>query len=265
VSLSDWLRPALAAAESGGRILTSYQGKLENIRSKSCDNDTVTEADLASEAVILEQLKAAFPEHGFLGEETGEHLADSPYVWAIDPLDGTINYAHNLPFYCVSIGLLEAGEPVLGVIHAPALNETYLAVKGSVPTLNGQPMQVSGIDTLARSLLATGFPYDRAQNPDNNYREFMHLANHCHDVRRPGAAALDLAYIACGRFEGFWENHLHAWDMVAGAAMILAAGGKVSAYDGGPFDPMSRAIVASNGLIHNELVSGLQQVRRNKV
>ncbi|MEZ0367922.1 MAG: inositol monophosphatase family protein [Candidatus Sericytochromatia bacterium] len=260
-SLDGWLETASQAAAAGGRILNDIQGKLERVRSKSCENDLVTEADERSEETILGLLRQAFPEHGFLAEESGEHAADSAYVWAIDPLDGTVNYAHNLPFYCVSIGLLENGIPVLGVVHAPALNETYLAVRGQQATLNGRPIQVSSAPLLKQGLLATGFPYQRATLADNNYKEFIHFANLCQDIRRPGAAALDLAYVACGRFEGFWEHHLHPWDVVAGAALITAAGGKVSAYDGGPLDALSGQIVASNGLIHAQMVEALREVR----
>lgn len=256
-----WLDLAFRAALSAGELLAHTQGKLAHIRSKSCENDLVTEADVASEKLILSMLQAALPEHGFLAEESSAHNASADYVWAIDPLDGTVNYAHNLPFYCVSIGLMHQGVPLLGVIHAPALRETYSAIATEVACLNQVPIQVSLTEKMKQGLLATGFPYERAVIADNNYKEFLYFANHCQDIRRPGAAALDLAYVACGRFDGFWEHNLHAWDMVAGAAIILAAGGRISNYEGGPFDPLSRRIVASNGRIHDEMLAGLQAVR----
>ncbi len=267
-TLNAWLKQANDAALIGGRILLDYQDKLEHIRSKSCDNDLVTEADVASETAILGLMQKAFPEHAFLAEESVQELnqqINARYVWAIDPLDGTVNYAHGLPFYCVSIGLLDRKQnlPVLGVIYAPALNEIYLTVQGGPVLLNGRPVSVSTADSLARSLLATGFPYQRAIIEDNNFKEFFHFARLAQDVRRPGAAALDLAYVACGRFEGFWENHLHPWDIVAGAALVLSAGGQVSAYDGSPLEALSGQIVASNGLIHKQLLTEMQTVRKS--
>lgn len=264
--LTAWLAQAHNAALVGGRILMSYHGKLERVRSKSCDNDLVTEADVASEQAILNLLRPAFPDHAFLAEESANddsQLGSARYVWAIDPLDGTVNYAHGLPFFCVSIGLIDRQQnlPVLGVIHAPALNETYTAIQGGSALLNGKPVNVSLADTLTRSLLATGFPYQRAVLEDNNYKEFLYFASHAQDIRRPGAAALDLAYVACGRFEGFWEHHLHPWDIVAGAALILSAGGQVSAYDGASLDLLSGQIVASNGHIHTQMLEALKLVR----
>lgn len=260
--LSAWLGLARQAALMGGEILLPYQSRLERISSKSCENDLVTEADVASETAILAFLRAQLPEHAFLAEESATSLSgEARYVWAIDPLDGTVNYAHGSPFYCVSIGLLDQGRPVLGVVHAPALNETWLALKGGPATLNGREVRVMDAPRLKDGLLATGFPYQRASLVDNNYKEFLHFANLCQDIRRPGAAALDLAYVACGRFIGFWENHLNPWDLVAGAALIEAAGGRVSAYDGGPLDALSGEIIASNGQVHDEMIREMAIVR----
>lgn len=259
--LANWLELAIETALASGEILLQAQHQLSQIRSKSCDNDLVTEADIASEKQILGRLQAALPEHRFLAEESGEHAANSDYVWAIDPLDGTVNYAHQTPFFCVSIGLLHRGRPVLGVVHAPALRETYTALVGQGAFLNQQPMQVSRAETIRQSLLATGFPYRRAEMVDNNYKEFFHFANLCQDIRRPGAAALDLAYVASGRFEGFWDHNLHPWDVVAGAALVLEAGGRVSDYGGAPFDGLSGRIVASNAFIHDEMLTELKAVR----
>lgn len=261
--LSDWLELAIEVALASGDLLARTQDKLAHIRSKSCDNDLVTEADEASERLILSRMTQVLPDHSFLAEESGGQQRDSDFVWAIDPLDGTVNYAHQLPFYCVSIGLLYQGRPVLGVIHAPALNETYTALAGGGAFRNRTPIRVSAAAHLKDGLLATGFPYRRAELPDNNYREFLAFSDRAQDLRRPGAAALDLAYVACGRFDGFWEHHLHPWDMVAGAALVSEAGGRVSGYDGEAFDALSGRIVASNGGLHAEMLALLQQTRKD--
>ncbi|MGV3524273.1 MAG: inositol monophosphatase family protein [Candidatus Sericytochromatia bacterium] len=253
---------AVRLAQAGAAELLHYFGQLEAIRSKSTLGDWVTEADEASERAILELLRQEVPDHGVLAEESGRHSQDSPYLWVIDPLDGTVNYAHQLPFYCVSVGLLYAGEPVVGVILAPRLDECFVAAKGLGASLNGRPIRVSEAPNLERSLLATGFPYRKNETPDNNVAEFLHLLTRCQDIRRPGAAALDLAYVACGRFAGFWESHLNAWDVVAGAVLVSEAGGSVSAYSGGPLDPLSGEIVSSNGHVHEALVGAIQTARQ---
>lgn len=260
-NLGPWLETARQAALAGGQILSELQGRVAYVRAKSNANDLVTEADERSEAAILKLMREALPEHSFLAEESGAYRQESDYLWAVDPLDGTTNYAHNLPFYCVSIGLLYQGQPLLGVIYAPALHETYCGIVGQQASLNQQPIKVSQTAELSQSLLATGFPTRRASLEDNNFAEFMHFARHAQDIRRPGAAALDLAYVACGRFEGFWENHLSAWDIVAGSAIVQAAGGQISAYDGGPLQALSGQIVASNGLIHTQMLEALKAVR----
>lgn len=260
--MSPWLELAVRAARAGGQHLLEHLGQLQDVRVKSASGDLVTEADLASEKAILEVLRREVPEHGILAEESGAHNANqSEYLWAIDPLDGTLNYAHAFPFFCVSIGLLKHNTPILGVIYAPALNELFQAEVGQGATRNGQPLQVSAVNTLEQSFLATGFPYTRGQIEDNNYKEFMYFGNRCQDIRRPGSAALDLANVACGRFDGYWERHLNPWDLVAGAAIILAAGGQISSYSGEVFDPHSGEIVASNGALHAQLIEGLQEVR----
>lgn len=280
--LQHFLKVATVAAQAGGDLLMAHRGALSQVRVKSASGDLVTEADLASEHAILTYLKTAFPEHAILAEESGAHQAVSDfengstdYLWAIDPLDGTLNYAHGLPFFCVSIGLLIQGKPRVGVVYAPALGTLYT---GIVPTLsaerasdrasadealafcNGKAIHVSVADTLKESLLATGFPYHRSELSDNNYAEFMYFADRTQDIRRPGAAALDLCFVASGCYEGYWEQYLNPWDVVAGAAIVEAAGGQVTAYDGSAFDPHSGAVVASNGHIHPVLIEGLERV-----
>lgn len=263
-ALHTYLELATRAAQAGGQILRKHLGHLQQIRTKSAAGDLVTEADEASEKAILALLQAEVPEHGILAEESGQYSPEADYLWAIDPLDGTLNYAHQVPFFCVSIGLLYRLEPVLGVVYAPRLDELFQGIPGQGAWLNGEPIAVSDVQHLQQAFLATGFPYRKAELPhDNNYPEFMHLADRCQDVRRPGSAALDLCYVACGRFDAFWERHLNPWDVSAGAALVRAAGGTVSAY-AGPLDPHSGEILASNGAVHAQMQAELKQVRQAK-
>ena len=255
------LATAVKAAQAGGEQLLAYQGKLSRVRAKSSSGDLVTEADEASEAAVLSVIRSAYPLHAILAEESGLSAEGHEYMWSVDPLDGTLNYAHGLPFFCVSIGLLHHHQPILGVIWIPRLNELFCAAQGLGATLNDEPIQVSEATTLSQSLLATGFPYRKRELTDNNYAEFCYLADLTQDIRRPGSAALDLAYVACGRFEGFWEQHLNSWDITAGAILVREAGGQVSGYDGGPLQHRSGQIIATNGHIHAPLQQALQQVR----
>lgn len=270
--LKHYLQVATAAAQAGGALLMQHRGALSQVQVKSASGDLVTEADLASEQAILNHFRATLPAHAILAEESGAHPADTgdagaDYLWAIDPLDGTLNYAHGLPFFCVSIGLLIQGKPRVGVVYAPALGNLYTGIvapedssAASFALCNGTALQVSVADHLKESLLATGFPYHRSELSDNNYAEFMYFADRTQDIRRPGAAALDLCFVASGCYEGYWEQYLNPWDVVAGAAIVEAAGGRVSAYNGEELDPYSGAIVASNGQIHPLLIAGLQAV-----
>lgn len=257
----ELLKIATLAAKAGGEQLLAYQGKLKNIRDKSRPGDLVTEADLASEEAVLEIIQKEVPDHGILAEESGLHESKSDYLWAIDPLDGTVNYAHQFPFYCVSIGVLYKKQPIVGVILAPYYNELFQGAKGEGATLNGVPVQVSSCKTLDKSLLITGFAYNRNDTEDNNYKEFVHLSGLSHGIRRPGAAALDLAYLASGRAEGFWERFLNPWDVAAGAIILQEAGGQVSAYDNSPLDVFAEEILATNGLIHKALSEEIMGVR----
>ena len=262
--MSPYLDLAVRAARVGGQHLLAHLGQLENVQTKTASGDLVTEADLASEKAILALLQSEVPEHSILAEESGSHQSDSDYLWAVDPLDGTLNYAHAFPFFCVSIGLLYQGQALLGVVYAPALDELFKAEVGKGAWLNDKSLAVSQVDNLQQSFLATGFPYLRGQMEDNNYKEFMYFGNRCQDIRRPGSAALDLANVACGRFDGYWEKHLNPWDLVAGAALVIAAGGQVSNYQGQAFDPHSGEIVASNTSLHQALVQGLNEVDQTR-
>ncbi len=256
--LQNLLEIATEAALAAGAVLQSFCGKLSEIQEKGRSGDLVTEADKASEAVILEILNRHVPDHAILAEESGKlGNASSKYLWAIDPLDGTTNYAHQYPFACVSIGLLIEGIPQIGVIFDPFHDELFRAAKGLGATRNRRAIEVSQISELTKSLLVTGFAYDRRETTDNNYAEFCHLTHLTQGVRRSGSAALDLAHVACGRLDGYWERGLSPWDVAAGVVILSEAGGQVTAYDGSPFEINSGRVLATNGKIHAELSDAL--------
>lgn len=255
-----WLEIATEAALAAGNLIASLFGHLEEIREKGQAGDLVTEADQKAEALILEILGRHCPGHAILAEESGyQGEADAPYLWAIDPLDGTTNYAHGYPVACVSIGLLINGVPEVGVIYNPFRRELFCGAVGLGATLNRVPTGVSQTATLAQSLLVTGFAYDRRQTQDNNYAEFCHLTHLTQGVRRSGSAAIDIADVACGRLDGYWERGIKAWDIAAGVVILREAGGRVSAYDGGALDLKSGRILATNGHLHQELSQALAQ------
>jgi myo-inositol-1(or 4)-monophosphatase len=261
-SLDHFLDIATEAALAAGAVLQKYWGNLETVREKGRPGDLITEADAAAEAVVIKILNRHFPDHQILAEESGKQgNQTSQYLWAIDPLDGTTNYAHQYPFFATSIGLLEDGIPQVGVIFDPFRQELFRAAKGLGATLNRQPIHVSTTSTLANSLLVTGFAYDRRETIDNNYAEFCHLTHLTQGVRRAGAASLDLAYVACGRLDGYWERGLSPWDITAGVVLVEEAGGKVTAYDQKPFDLFSGRILATNGNIHDALSTELLNVK----
>jgi myo-inositol-1(or 4)-monophosphatase len=260
--LQRYLDIATEAALAGGGVLQAYWGKLEQIREKGRPGDLVTEADAAAEAAVLAVLNRHVVDHRILAEESGYQGADdSSYLWAIDPLDGTTNYAHQYPFCATSVALLYRRVPVVGVIFDPFHQDLFRAAQGLGATRNRQPIQVSNTATLAQSLLVTGFAYDRRETPDNNYAEFCHLTHLTQGVRRGGAAAIDLAYLACGRLDGYWERGLSAWDLAAGVVLVQEAGGQVTAYDQGPFDLFSGRILATNGHLHAALSQTLLAIK----
>ncbi|NJN57389.1 MAG: inositol monophosphatase [Leptolyngbyaceae cyanobacterium SL_5_9] len=253
---------ATEAALAGGAVLQAYWGKLEEIQEKGRPGDLVTEADKASEAAVLDVLRRHLPDHAILAEESGQlGEATSEYLWAIDPLDGTTNYAHQYPFYSVSVGLLVEGTPQVGAIFDPFHADLFRAAKGLGATRNRRPISVSKAAELGKSLLVTGFAYDRRETPDNNYAEFCHLTHLTQGVRRGGSASIDLAYIACGRLDGYWERGLSPWDMAAGVILVEEAGGQVTAYDESPFVINSGRILATNGRIHQALSQELLKAK----
>ncbi|MBD2576985.1 inositol monophosphatase family protein [Oscillatoria sp. FACHB-1406] len=258
--LQTFLEIATIAAQAAGAVLRDCRGKLQNIEEKGGGGDLVTEADKQSEAAILQVLGRHVPEHRILAEESGKlGNIDSDYLWAIDPLDGTTNYAHNYPVACVSIALLIAGEPQIGVIYDPFADELFQAATGLGATLNRRPIRVSQTQSLEKSLLASGFAYDRRETSDNNYAEFCYLTHLTQGVRRAGSAALDLAAVACGRYDGYWERGIKAWDIAAGVVLVREAGGKVTAYDESPLNIDSGRVLATNGGIHSALSRALAE------
>ncbi|WP_017659711.1 inositol monophosphatase family protein [Baaleninema simplex] len=260
--LPVFLDIATEAALAGGAVLKSYWGKLDGVEEKGRSGDLVTAADKAAEARVLEVLRRHVPEHGILAEESGNlGRQASPFLWAIDPLDGTTNYAHQYPVFAVSVGLLIEGKPAVGVVYNPATDELFRAAKGLGATRNRVSMRVSTTDSLARSLLVTGFAYDRRETDDNNYAEFCYLTHLTQGVRRSGSASVDLAHVACGCLDGYWERGLSPWDIAAGIVLVEEAGGRVTAYDGSPLEVTSGRLLATNGKIHRETSDRLLEVR----
>jgi myo-inositol-1(or 4)-monophosphatase len=250
---------AIDLAHRAGAVLRAYQERERSVESKGFA-DVVTDADKASEALILAAIRERYPDHAILAEESGAAAGAGEYQWVIDPLDGTINYLHGMPFYCVSIALLHHGEPVVGVVYDPTRGELFAAERGGGARCNGRLMRVSATERLVDALLTTGFPYDRFDDPDNNLREHAHMLMRCQDLRRPGSAALELCYVAAGRHDAHWELGLNPWDISAGAVILREAGGLATTYDGQPWTPASRRIVGSNGRIHAELLRELASV-----
>jgi myo-inositol-1(or 4)-monophosphatase len=252
---------AIQTAREAGRILQDRMGRTIQIANKG-DIDLVTEVALAAETLIIERINSYHPRHGVLAEESGASYSPgeqkSEYQWIIDPLDGTTNYAHGYPCFCVSIALERDGQLVLGVIYDPTRDEMFAAERGEGATLNGRRIRVSEVDDLNRAMLCTGFPYDVRDRGDFA-RHFSNFIMHAQAVRRDGSAALDLAYVACGRFDGFWEEGLRPWDVAAGVLLIEEAGGRISRYDGTPFDIYTPPIVASNGLVHEAMMRVLKK------
>jgi myo-inositol-1(or 4)-monophosphatase len=249
---------AVDAALEAGRIMRHYVNNLDGIDYKG-EIDIVTEADRAAERAVLERLRTAFPDFGVLAEESGASEASngSTSRWVVDPLDGTTNFATGNPHVCVSIALERDGQVVLGVVYDPMLDELFIAERGNGAWLNGKRMHVSRIDVFLQSMLATGFPYD-LNNREKSLEWFNHFTHLTRAVRRAGAAALDLCYVAAGRYDGFWEAGLKPWDAAAGSLMVLEAGGSVTDFAGDSFLIESPSLIASNGLVHEELMNGLK-------
>src|SRR5947209_14620396 len=253
----DFLTPMQELAREAGSLLMSYFGKVA-IEYKG-DVDLVTVADRSSEALIVGRIRKEWPQHDLIGEEGSRRETGSDLRWYVDPLDGTTNFAHGYPVFCVSIALEYKGERIAGVIYDPTRDEMFAAEKGSGPRLNGRPIHVSKTTRLAEALIATGFPsHKRHKNPNIHFYHQITLRSH--GVRRAGSAALDLCCVACGRYDGFWEFNLNPWDTAAGVLIVQEAGGKVTDMRGGPFQLNSRETLASNQLVHPVLVNEFEQI-----
>ncbi len=260
--LQRYLDIATTAALAGGAVLKSFWGQLKQVQEKGRSGDLVTEADKAAEVAVLDVLQRHLSDHAILAEESGASGdQDNPFLWAVDPLDGTTNYAHQFPLCAVSIGLLIEGVPSVGVVYNPILDELYQAATGLGATCNRQPIHVSDTPTLDKSLLVTGFAYDRRETIDNNYAEFCQFTHLTQGVRRGGSASVDLAFVASGRLDGYWERGLSPWDLAAGVVLVREAGGTVTAYDGSPFDIYSGRTLATNGPLHSAMIETLRQIK----
>ncbi|MFB3921687.1 MAG: inositol monophosphatase [Terriglobia bacterium] len=250
--MSNYLDTAVSIAREAGGLLADYFRAPLEISYKSPAN-LVTEADKRSEALIVERLQKHFPGHAVVGEEGGGQRINSDYCWYVDPLDGTTNFAHGFPVFCVTLGLAYRGEVIAGVVYDPTREELYTSERGGGAFLNGKRISVSKNATLAESLLATGFPpFD--SHHELNAQLFFRFTTLSHGIRRPGSAALDFCFVAAGRFDAFWELTLNPWDKAAGSLLVAEAGGRVTDLAGGPFKLPTGEIFASNGLIHDEMI-----------
>lgn len=248
------------AADEAARIQLEYFEKDFEIGRKLNYSDLVTEVDKKSEARIIEVIHETYPSHNVLGEEGGDQHRVSDYVWIVDPIDGTVNYAHSVPIFCVSIAVEYKGEVILGVVYSPKTNEKFHAEKGNGAYLNDKKISVSDIELLKDSLLVTGFPYGAKDNYDHCIDHFVNFIKLGLPIRRLGSAALDICYLASGRFEGFWEVNLNAWDVAAGYLIVLEAGGKITNFKGGSYSVYDKQILATNGkTVHNEMMEVLKK------
>lgn len=254
--MTKYQETAVSAALKAGKLLKELLGKAHEVKFKG-EIDLVTEADFQAEKLIIQEIKKKFPDHNFLSEEKGKEGIDSQFLWLIDPLDGTTNFAHRFPFFAVSIALSIQEEINLGVVYDPNFDELFLAEKGRRAFLNNKPIAVSKNSDLSKTLLATGFPYYVRERPDRPFESFRNFYFKTQGVRRCGSAALDLCYVACGRFDGFWEEGLKPWDTAAGSLILKEAGGTLTRFDGSDFDLYFPEVVASNSLIHNQMLKVL--------
>ena len=254
----EYLPKMGAIAREAGALLMQFFDRNIKIEYKG-DADLVTAADRKSEALIRERIRQTWPSHDVLGEEEGLRDTGSEFRWYVDPLDGTTNFAHSFPVFCVSMALQDKSGMLAGVCYDPTRNELFAAERGNGATLNDRPIHVSKTAKLKESLVGTGFPsHKRHKNPNIHFYHQITLRSH--GVRRAGSAALDLCYVACGRMDGFWEFNLNPWDTAAGVLMVEEAGGRVTDFSGGPFQINSRETLASNGVIHDELMHEFQQI-----
>lgn len=245
------------ALEAGAAVRDGY-GKKHSLEYKTNLSNFVTEVDKKSEKIIIDFVKKEFPSHSVLAEESGEHKSSSEYLWVIDPLDGTSNFAHGLPIFAVSIGVQKNNETICGVVYDVMRNEIFAAEKGSGAFCGEEKLSVSTNDDLRKSMLVTGFPYDISDNPDFAVERFNAFLKHARAVRRLGSATIDFCYVASGIFDGFWEVHLHPWDVSAGILLVQEAGGVVTDFDENEIDIYSKQFLASNGKVHDAMLEILR-------
>jgi myo-inositol-1(or 4)-monophosphatase len=257
-ALSDYLEAACEAARRAAAVLDQWRARFQ-VREKA-RFDLVTDADLASQRTIYEYLGSLFPNHSFLGEEDAAHrrpAPDAPPTWIVDPIDGTTNYVHDCPMYCISIGLQVAGELVVGVVLDPTRPELFRAAKGRGAWLNDRRIQTSATDRLDEALLATGFPPD-IRGQERTLEWWRYFSLHARSLRRTGSTALNMAYVAAGRFDGYWAFDNHVWDVAGAAVLVREAGGTLTNIDGVPYDPYTPDALASNGPLHSSLLAALR-------
>ena len=258
--LDHYLGIAQEVARQAGSLLKDNWLRTKTVEIKTDIVDLVTNVDRAADALITEALHTRLPDHQVLAEESALSGPASPYRWYIDPLDGTTNFAHTFPHFAVSLGLTYESHPIVGVVYDPLRDELFCARRGTGASLNGRPIQVSSIPSLDRSMLLTGFPYDRRQRSQFYLSFYQAFMLHTQGIRRSGSAALDLCYTACGRADGFWEWRLYPWDSAAGALIVEEAGGRMSDFGGETFELAGEQLLASNGKIHRALIEVLQHV-----
>lgn len=252
--MSDYKSVLLEAAHEAGKIMMEYFQGSFTIASKEGINNLVTEVDTKAETRIIEIIKSNFPDHSIISEEVGSLDMASDYNWVIDPIDGTVNFAHGIPICCVSIGLTHNGKPVLGAVYNPMMNELFFAEKGKGATLNNRKISVSVKSNFETACLVTGFPYKWPQAAEHPIKVFERFVLQGLPVRRLGSAAIDLCWVACGRFDGFWEYNLSPWDIAAGYLIVEEAGGRITNFDGDPYNIYDKQTLATNGLIHEEML-----------
>ena len=254
------INKVIQISKEAGEIVREGFGKNFSIEYKTNASNLVTEIDKKSEALIIDFINKEFPGHSVLAEESGEHGTSSEYLWVIDPLDGTTNFAHGLPIFAVSVGVQKNGETICGVVYDVMRDEIYSAEKGSGSFRNGMKLKVSSNDNLRKSVLVTGFPYDIAENPDHAIERFIASLKAARAVRRLGSAAIDFCYVASGVFDGFWEVHLHPWDICAGKLIVEEAGGLVTNFYDEKINIYSKQILATNNLVHNPMIQLLSNL-----
>ncbi len=259
-SLDGLLAAAVEIAQAAGALILSRFHDVHRESHKGSAHNLVTEVDHASEELIVGHLRRRFPHHAVVAEEA-HRLAGDLLTWYVDPLDGTNNFAHGYPVFAVNLAVAKGEEVLAAVTYDPTRHELFTALRGGGAWLNGKPMRVSGRDRLEESLVATGFPYDKATNPDNNLVEFAAIMPRVRGIRRGGSAALDLAYVACGRLDGYWERGMNAWDVASGLLLVSEAGGQVTDYDGREPTLTGGRHVATNGRLHPRLLERLQWAR----